>query len=406
MNTSQCRVCGGELQPFLDLGPQPLSNHFAPSADPDGYRFRLEVGGCAECTMVQLIHEVPRELMFREDYPYLSSGSVHMGEHFRAAAQWGLAHELTGNDPFAVELGCNDGVFLKHIAAAGVRHLGVEPSAEVAQRAAEHGIDVRVDFFDEDLAREIRAKSGPADLIFAANTLCHIPYISSVLDGVEALLADSGVFVFEDPYLGDILRSTSFDQIYDEHFFYFSAHSVRAMARRSGLELVDVVPLTVHGGELRYTLARAGARAPSEAVAHVIEAEERDGVTDPGRLAEFAGAVRAVADDLVSFLRAARDRGDRVVGFGATAKSATVLNYCGIGPDLISVIYDSSPTKQGRVTPGTHIPVVPSDRFGEDDARFVVLFAWNHAQEIMARESALAETGRRWVLYVPTVQLV
>ena len=249
MNASGCRICGGGLQPFLDLGPQPLSSHFGTTADPGGFRFLLEVGSCADCSMVQLIHEVPRELMFREDYPYLSSGSVWMGEHFRAAAELALANELTGPNPFAVELGCNDGVFLKHLAAAGVRHLGVEPSAEVAQRAGALGVDVRVDFFDEELAREVRATSGPADLVYAANTLCHIPYISSVLTGVEALLGDDGVFVFEDPYLGDILRKTSFDQIYDEHFYYFSAHSVLEMARRAGLELVDVVPLEVHGGE-------------------------------------------------------------------------------------------------------------------------------------------------------------
>ncbi|GAB3078365.1 class I SAM-dependent methyltransferase [Nocardioides zeae] len=402
---ARCRVCGEGLAPFLDLGEQPLSNDFATAEESSDFRFHLEIAACTGCTMVQMVHEVPRELMFREDYPYLSSGSTHMAEHFEAAARDALERELRIDDPFVVELGCNDGVYLKHVAAAGVRHLGVEPSAAVARRAASLGVDVRVDFFDEELAREVRAKEGPAKVVFAANTLCHIPYIGSVLAGVEALLHDDGVFCFEDPYLGDILATTAFDQFYDEHFYYFSVHSVQAMARRHGLELVDVAPQAVHGGELRYTLARAGARTPAPAVEAALEQERAAGVTDPARLREFGERVRTNADELVAVLEEARAAGRSVAAYGATAKSATVLNYCGIGPDLVPVVYDSSPTKQGRVTPGSGIPVVPSEGFRASYPDIALLFAWNHATEIRAKEQGFADAGGSWLTYVPRVQV-
>jgi methylation protein EvaC len=406
MSTPTCRVCGGVAVPFLDLGQQPLSNHFAKPADVSDFRFHLEVGACTDCTMVQLLHEVPRELMFRADYPYLSSGSTRMAGHFGEAARRALARGPRGSDAFVVELGCNDGVFLRHVAAAGVRHLGVEPSAEVASRAAAQGVDVRVAFFDEALAREIRDEHGPATLVYAANTLCHIPYVGSVLAGVAALLADDGVFQFEDPYIGDILDKVSFDQFYDEHFYYFGAHSVQRLARRCGLELVDVEPLAVHGGELRYTLARAGSRRPGDVVERTVERERRTGVTDPARLAAYARLVRANADELVGLLRTARDRGETVAGYGATAKSATVLNYCGIGPDLVPVIYDSTPAKQGLVAPGSLIPVEPSSAFRREYPTYALLFAWNHAEEIMANEPGFREGGGRWLRYVPSVGVV
>ena len=211
--------------------------------------------------MVQLMEEVPRDRMFHESYPYVSSGSAVMREHFQAIAKRFLATELTGPDPFVVELGSNDGTMLQVIAESGIRHLGVEPSGGVADLAAAKGIRVRKDFFEEATATDILAADGPADVIYAANTLCHIPYMESILRGVDRLLAPGGVFVFEDPYFADILERTSFDQIYDEHFFFFTARSVQEMARRFGFELVDVERLSVHGGEVRYTLSRPGAQA-------------------------------------------------------------------------------------------------------------------------------------------------
>ncbi|MFC5821189.1 class I SAM-dependent methyltransferase [Nonomuraea harbinensis] len=403
----ECRVCSGKLHRFADFGRQPLSDHFVLPGDPaPEFFFHLAVGVCEDCSMAQLLEEVPRERMFHESYPYLSSGSAVMREHFEGVAKRLLATELAGPDPFVVELGCNDGTMLKTVADAGVRHLGVEPSGGVADLAAARGVRVRKDFFEAGVAAAVRAEDGPADVIYAANTLCHIPYVDSILSGAGALLRPGGVLVFEDPYLGDIVTRRSFDQIYDEHFYFFCAASVRAMARRHGFELVDVERLPVHGGEVRYTLARRGARTPAPAVAALLAEEEARGLTEPATLRDFAARVAANRDDLVALLTGLREQGARVYGYGATAKSATVLNYCGIGPDLVAFVCDTTPAKQGRLTPGSHIPVRGPEAFADPYPDYALLLAWNHAEEIMAKETAFREAGGRWILYVPEVHLV
>jgi methylation protein EvaC len=401
-----CRVCDGNVDEFFDFGRQPLSNAFvAPGGEKDEFFFRLAVGFCSDCHMVQLVEEVPRERMFNEDYPYLSSGSVLMKAHWEEIAQRFVDREDNRDDPFVVELGCNDGVMLETVAKAGVRHLGVEPSGGVADIAAGKGVRVRKDFFEEAVAESVRAEDGPADVIFAANTLCHIPYMGSILRGVRSLLAPKGVFVFEDPYLGDIMAKTSFDQIYDEHFYFFGAHSVRAMAALHGLELVDVERIPVHGGEVRYTLALAGAFTPSAAVTALLAEEAEAGLTDLETLRGFGARVQKISEDLTELLTDLRDRGERVVAYGATAKSATILNYSGIGPELVEAVVDTTPAKQGRLTPGSHIPVVPAERFQEPYPDYALLFAWNHAEEIRGKEEGFRASGGRWITYVPEVRV-
>ncbi|MET8050070.1 class I SAM-dependent methyltransferase [Streptosporangium sp. NPDC005286] len=405
--TSSCRICSGTVREFLDFGRQPLSDAFVTPEDfEEEFFFTLAVGICESCTMVQLMEEVPRDRMFHESYPYLSSGSAVMREHFQAIAKRFLAVELTGPDPFVVELGSNDGTMLQVIAESGVRHLGVEPSGGVADLAAAKGIRVRKDFFEEATASGILAADGPADVIYAANTLCHIPYMESILRGVDRLLAPGGVFVFEDPYFADILERTSFDQIYDEHFFFFTVRSVQEMARRFGFELVDAERLSVHGGEVRYTLARPGARQPTRAVTDLLAEESAAGVTEPATLEGFASRVGHIRERLPALLGELRDKGERVVGYGATAKSATVTNYCGIGPELVPFVCDTTAGKQGRLTPGAHIPVRSPEAFSDPYPEYALLFAWNHAQEIMEKEKEFREAGGKWILYVPEVRVV
>ncbi|WP_040587716.1 class I SAM-dependent methyltransferase [Sciscionella marina] len=403
---ARCHVCDAPLSEFVDFGKQPLSDAFVrPDGIRDEFFFRLAVGFCPECTMVQLMDEVPRERMFNAEYPYLSSGSAVMREHFRDTAREFLGTELNRSNPFIVELGCNDGAMLATIADAGVRHLGMEPCSGVAELARGKGIQVRSEFFEYGSALDIREGYGPADVIYAANTLCHIPYMDSILRGVDALLADDGVFVFEDPYFADILERTSFDQIYDEHFFFFSARSVRELSRRHGLELVDVRRLHVHGGEVRYTLARTGRRVARPSVAELIEQEWLAGVADPGTLDRFRGHVETVRSELRDTLEDLHDRGKRVVGYGATAKSATVVNYCGIGTEWVPFVCDSTPAKQGKLMPGSHIPVQAPEEFGRPFPDYALLFAWNHAEEIMANEREFRTGGGQWLLYVPRVHL-
>ncbi|MFD3736237.1 methyltransferase domain-containing protein [Streptomyces sp. NPDC058632] len=402
-----CRICQGSVHQFFDFGSQPLSDGFLRPEETAGeFFYRLAVGVCRSCTMVQLMEEVPRERMFRADYPYHSSMSVKMREHFTRTAHRLLDTECPDGDPLVVEIGCNDGAMLSTVAARGVRHLGVDPSRDVAEVAAGKGVRVRVDFFEESLAREVAAAEGPAQVIYAANTMCHIPYLDSVFRGVDALLAPGGVFVFEDPYLGDVVERTSFDQIYDEHFYLFSATSVRAAARRYGFDLVEVERLPVHGGEVRYTLARAGARTPSGQVEALIREEAQRRIAEISTLEQFATQVKRNIEELAALLRRLREEGARVAAYGATAKSATVTNYGGFGPDLIPAVYDSTPAKQGLLTPGAHIPVRPLKEFSQPYPEYVVLFAWNHAQEIIEKERAFREQGGKWILYVPELHIL
>lgn len=405
--STRCRICEGKVEEFLDFGRQPLSDHF-PTADQldDEFFFRLAVGICESCTMVQLMEEVQREKMFHEEYPYLSSGSDTMRRHFAATAEHLLASHLRAQDAFIVELGCNDGVMLKTVADAGVRHLGIEPSGGVAAIARDRGVRVWNEFFEKPVAEKIVEAEGQADVIYAANTFCHIPYMNSIFEGVRSLLAPDGVFVFEDPYFAEIVHRTSFDQVYDEHFFFFTARSVSAMAAHYGFELVDVERLSVHGGEVRYTLTHAGARTPAPRVAEMIAEEDALGLSDLVRLGQFASAVATVRDDLKKLLEDLRAQGKRVVAYGATAKSATVANYCGIGPELVEFVCDTTPAKQGRLTPGSHIPVRPAEAFADPFPDYALLFAWNHAEEIMAKEKEFKASGGQWILYVPKVHVV
>ncbi|MEQ3550174.1 class I SAM-dependent methyltransferase [Pseudonocardia nematodicida] len=402
-----CRTCGGAVTELVDFGRQPLSDAFRlPDDGSEEFFFRLAVGMCGSCTMTQLVEEVPREAMFHEDYPYFSSGSAVMRKHFELTARHFLETELTGDDPFVVEIGCNDGIMLSTIGDAGVRHLGVDPSGGVADVARSKGVRVRTAFFEEATAAEIAEADGPADVVYAANTICHIPYLDSIFRGLDALLGPNGIFVFEDPYLGDIVERTSFDQIYDEHFYLFTARSVRALARKFGFDLVDVERLPVHGGEVRYTVARAGSRPVSPAVGALLAEEEQRRLGEPETVREFGEAVGRIRDDLRSLLTELKADGKRVVGYGATAKSATVANFCGLGPDLVEFVSDTTPAKQDRLTPGSHIPVRAPEAFRADYPDYALLFAWNHAEEIMANEREFRDAGGRWILYVPDVHVV
>lgn len=402
-----CRVCGGRLAEFFDFGRQPLSDAFLTPDDIDEeFFYQLTVGACESCTMVQLTEEVARDRMFHEDYPYHSSGSATMRQHFEQLAKHLIDTELSGRDPFIVEIGCNDGVMLRQISKAGIRHLGVDPSGGVTRLAMADGVRVRTDFFEESLAEAVLADEGPADVIYAANTICHIPYLDSVFRGVDLLLKPDGVFIFEDPSFGDIIERNSFDQIYDEHFYFFTLRSVQAMAERMGFELVDAERLPVHGGEIRYTLARKGRRRPSARVAELTAAERVLDLAAPATLERFAAAVRNIRQDLTRLLEDLRAEGKRVVGYGATAKSATVTNFCGIGPGLIPYVCDTTPAKHGKLMPGSHIPVLPAEALAEPFPDYALLFAWNHAEEIMAKEQAFREAGGRWILYTPKVHIL
>ena len=403
-----CRVCGAEIAPFMSFGRMPIANGFLkPEETGDEYFFELAPAFCAACGMLQLMEQPQPEKMFHEQYAFYSSTSRYMQAHFEAFAHAVINGILAGrNDPLVVELGSNDGIMLRHLQQRGLRHLGIEPSANVAEVARSQGISTVSAFFDRKLADDIAAEHGRADAILAANVMCHIPDLPNVAAAVQRLLKPDGVFVFEDPYLGDMIAKTSYDQIYDEHVFIFSATSVKRAFTAYGLDLVDVFPQITHGGSMRYKFAPTGSRPVSPRVEAHLAKEQAQGLDRPETYRQFRKNCEQSRSLLMQTLDDLRSKGKRVVGYGATSKSTTVTNYCGITPAHVEFISDTTPIKQGKLSPGVHIPVKPYDEFTRKYPDCALLFAWNHATEIREKEQDFIAAGGRWIVYVPEVKIV
>lgn len=405
---TKCRICDAEMNPFISFGNMPIANGFLTPKEFEGeYFFEMSVAFCERCGMVQLVDQPDPEQMFNEHYHFFSGTSRFMGIHFQEFAEHVTADYLKGKaDPFVVEIGSNDGIMLQNFARKGIRHLGIEPSANVAAVAQEKGINTICRFFGEETARDIVREHGQADAFLAANVMCHIPFFHSIIAGIKILLKDDGIVMFEDPYLGDVIEKTSYDQIYDEHVFLFSLRSVSYAFEQHGLELVDVEPQTTHGGSMRYVIAHKGKRPVSPAVHAQLKKEEELGLHKPETYEAFRKNCEKSRSELKSLLESLKASGKRVVGYGATSKSTTIINYCGITPDLIEFISDTTPAKQGKFTPGAHIPVRPYEEFTAAYPEYALLFAWNHSVEIMAKEERFRASGGKWIVYVPEVKVI
>ena len=401
-----CAVCQNPVEPFLSFGRMPIANGFLTEAQFAGeFFFELMVGFCARCCMVQLTERVEREKLFHGNYAFFSSTSSFMAGHFQRFAKDVRARHLAGANPFAVEIGSNDGILLQHYARAGIRHLGIEPSGNVADVARGKGVRTVSEFFDEALARSIVAEHGQADAILGANVMCHLSNLHSAVAGIRLLLKPSGVLVFEDPYLGDIVEKTAYYQIYDEHACYFSLTALDHLFAAHGMEIVDAAPQEVHGGSMRFTATHNGAHAPAAAVDALRQRERALGLCETVTFERFRRSVETSREDLTRLLRRLKQEGKRVVGYGATSKSTTVTNYCGITPEFVEFISDTTPIKQGKFSPGTHIPVRPHAEFAGGPPDYALLFAWNHGREIMAKERPYTASGGKWITYVPCVQV-
>jgi len=403
---AKCRICDSDYEAFISFGQMPIANGFlTPDDYKNEYFFELQVGLCKHCHMVQLIEQPERERMFHQDYAFFSSTSTHQTLHFKKFSETLQKKYLLNDDPFVVELGSNDGIMLQNFARQNIRHLGVEPSSNVAQVAIDKGVNTISEFFDEQLATKIIEQYGQADSISAANVMCHIPYMHSVISGIKKLLKPEGVFIFEDPYLGDIIEKTSYDQIYDEHVFYFSLHSVSYLFEQHDMELVDIEHIPVHGGSMRYTIAHKKAKKLSSSVNQQLTHEKYMGLDKDITYKKLRKNIEKSREDLIILLKKIKAQGKRLVAYGATSKSTTITNYCGIGPDLIEFISDTTPIKQNKYSPGTHIPILPAEKFKSNYPDYALLFAWNHAKEIMAYEQDYIKSSGKWLLYVPEVKI-
>lgn len=406
--TPLCRISGQPLSEIISFGSQPLGNGFISTDGFDQeYFYPMSVGFCERSMLFQLIEQPNPDRMFHDNYAFYSSTSRHMENHFREFYESVIAARYASDkSAFVVELGCNDGIMLKHFASANYRHLGIEPSKNVAAVANQNGVRTVSDFFCESLAKTIVESEGHADVFLAANVMCHIPNMLDVIAGIDQLLKATGVVIFEDPYLGDVIEKTSYDQIYDEHVFLFSGHSVRHMFEKFGFELIDLLPQATHGGSMRYVLARKGAYPVGKSVSEILKDEKDAGLHERATFELFRERVENSRQQLKDLLTELKEQGHSICGYGATSKSTTILNYCGIGPDLIDYISDTTPIKQGKFSPGVHIPVRSHESFIQNPTDYAVLFAWNHAKEIMDKETDFVRNGGKWIVHVPEVKVI
>lgn len=403
-----CRLCGAGLKHTLvDLGKSPLCETFLDVRQLDEMEpfFPLHVLVCDRCWLVQLKQYVAPDGIFTDHYPYYSSFSTSWVAHAKRYCEMITARRGLTEASFVVELACNDGYLLQHFPPLGVTNiLGVEPSANVAEEAARKGIPVRVEFFGVAAAERILAENGPADLVLGNNVLAHVPDINDFVAGAAKLLKPGGVITFEFPHLEKLIELGQYDTIYHEHFSYLSATAIESLARRHDLVFVDVEELPTHGGSLRVYLAHEG--VPSHAVRALLQREERKGFRTLAYYAGFEERVRHSKRRLLRFLIDAQEAGKKVCGYGAPGKGNTLLNYCGIGPDLLDFTVDRNPHKHGRYTPGTHVPILPVEALNAARPDYILILPWNLQTEIVAQMRHVREWGAKFVVPIPEVTIV
>lgn len=402
----KCRLCGaGIAHSMVDLGKSPLCETFLTQEETASveYFFPLHAVVCDQCWLVQVKeYNVPADLIFTDHYPYYSSFSTSWVEHARKYCEMIAQRLALGGEKLVVELACNDGYLLQHFPKYGVNNiLGVEPSGNVAEEASKKGIPVIVDFFGASLARRIKEERGPAALVLGNNVLAHVPDLNDFVSGVKILLAEDGTATFEFPHLQNLVEQNQFDTIYHEHFCYFSAIAIDAIAKAHGLVFFDVEEIPTHGGSLRVYLAHEGKEDVRQSVRDIIAREERLGYKTVALYEAYEEKVKETKRKLLAFLIEAKNAGKTVVGYGAPGKGNTLLNYCGIGPDFLDFTVDRNHHKHGRYTPGTHIPVLPVEALDAAKPDYVLILPWNLRKEIAAQMKHIGDWGGKFVVPIP-----
>ena len=413
MNANQqdavpCILCGNDkVEEFLDLGETALANQFlrADEIDGDERKYPLRIGFCHGCGHVQLTDSVPPGEMF-DNYLYISSASDTLKNHL-----WDLSDLLVrryglGTQDLVIDIGCNDGTLLKGFLRHGVRPLGVDPAQNLAVFTDGTGIERCTRLFTAASAKDIVARWGHASLITATNTLPHIQDLADFIDGLKTALKPGGVFVIEMHYLLDIIEQVAFDTIYHEHVSYWALGPMKRLFEAHGMAIVDAERVPLHHGQLRVHVQRQGEGAVQPSVEKILLAEKAAGLDTMSTYTKFAERAQKIKRDLHETLRNLADRGQRIAGYGAPAKGNTLLGFLDIGPTLLPYIVDKSPLKQGLYTPGTHIPVVQPERLLADQPDYVLLLAWNFADEIVAQQAEYQKRGGKFMVPVPEVRVL
>ena len=404
-----CRSCGAGLSlTVADLGLSPLSNAYVPpeNAGQGEMFFPLHLFVCESCWLVQIEAFESPEAIF-SDYAYFSGFSEGWLRHADAYVAATTKRFGLGSDSKVVEVASNDGYLLQYFVGRGTPVLGVEPAANVAAIAREKGVPSEVAFFGRQTAERLKTAGHAADLIAANNVLAHVPDILDFTAGFAVLLKPQGVGTFEFPHLLRMIEEQQFDTIYHEHFSYLSLGVVADILERQGLRVFDVEALTTHGGSLRvFYCHREAGHERTPAVGRMLADERAAGLFSNAGYAHFAEAVIDIKCESLHFLVEARRAGKRVCGYGAAAKGNTFLNYCGIGPELVAAVADRSPHKQGRLLPGSRIPVISPEEMLAMRPDYVLILAWNIKAEVMEQTAAIRGWGGRFVTAIPQLEVM
>lgn len=392
---------------LLDLGVQPLANNLLLPSDlqrPEP-RFPLRLAVCRSCWLLQIVDLVPPVELFSE-YLYFSSFSDFMLRHAREAAQKYIKDYDFGKKSLVIEIASNDGYLLRNFVEAGVPCLGIEPAANIAKVARDNGVETMVEFFGLKLAQRLASENRFADLVLGNNVFAHAPDTNDFVGGIRAILKPGGRAILEFPYAGDFIDHAEFDTIYHEHVFYFSLTALKPLFARHGLVIYHVERLPIHGGSLRIFACPVGQEDVQPSVMNLEDEEEGKGFNTLTYYQGFSQRVLALRDNLRKFLQQLKAQGKTIAAYGASAKGSTLLNFFGLGGDVLDFVADRSTYKQGRLTPGTHLPILPPESLRERNPHYTLLLTWNFAEEILAQQAEYRRNGGKFIIPIPEVRIV
>jgi 2-polyprenyl-3-methyl-5-hydroxy-6-metoxy-1,4-benzoquinol methylase len=402
-----CRSCGSKrLEVVLDLGWSALADRLLTHeqlAQPEG-RYPLRLVFCHDCSLAQIDYTVPPAELFCNDYPYFSSVSDALQAHTIANVQDIIERRRLGPGHRVVELASNDGYLLKHYLAAGISVLGIDPAEPPARAAQAIGVETLIDFFTVDLATKLEDRGLAADVLHANNVLAHVADTNGFVAGIARMLKPNGMAVLEFPYVRDLIDHCEFDTIYHQHLCYFSVTAVDTLFRRHGLYLNDIRRIPIHGGSLRLYVEPV--EDVQASVKDLLAEEEKLGLTRVDYYRDFGSRVEHLRHSLIALLQDLRSRGQRIAGYGAPAKGCTLLNYFGIGTDLMPYTVDKNKFKQGRYMPGTHQPIFAPEKLSADRPDYALLLPWNFADEIIAQQGDYVAKGGRFIVPIPELRIV
>ncbi len=388
---------------IMSFGKMPLANKFLETNDFQSEKFYdMSVGFDEKLSLFQLIQSPDPEEMFDENYAFFSGTSKYMVSHFENFSDQ-IKERLKNisEKKKVIEIGCNDGIMLQNFSnKLEYDHLGIEPSKNVYAVAKEKNLNVINNFFTNELALNLTNYQKKTDVIYAANVICHIPDLNNLFNGIDELLNKKGVFIFEEPYLGDVIRLTSYDQIYDEHVYLFSLLSVDKISKLFDLEIIDAYPQITHGGSMRYVIGRKGEHIISDNFKKLLSKEFAQGLDKFDTYLRFKDNCESSKKRLIKMLNSFAEQNKKISGYAATSKSTTILNYCKIGKNLIKCIYDTTPIKINKFSPGMHIPIKHHQNFNITNSDISLLFGWNHKKEIFEKEKNYIKNGGIWISHI------